>query len=513
MHKYFFISIIYFLTTVPQITSLGQSKLETDSLIRMLNSRLGNEKMILEQIVYASVDVDNTLALKYASKYYDVCRASGDSAEIVKSGRIYGQMLRRNEKFDSSTIVFDYVVPIARRHGFEKDLRYSLNSLSIIYSHEALYDKSLANIFQCLQIPSSLVDSVFLSGLYYNLGFVYYKLGDWDKSLDYSMKSLAIKERHRDEYLLQNLKINIALSLIMLNDLMRAKHWLSTVQYKGDRKNVLMEWLFANGELCQKSNDLANAELKFSDALKIAREEKDHRFQFDCLEKLTALSIASKRFSLAREYFVETERLSVNTHFNREIMRFYRQYSEFFLAENDYKNASRYQSKLINLSDSINTREARINLLRVEGEFRQAENLAKIDIQKQLLISKDEAIKWQSFFIVSSSIVIVLISALSVLLYLRSRDNQRMNLKLDELVRRRTNEMNQLLHDAQMNLNVSEGAYAKLVSRINQRIANAQALSTLYFNQPHDLELRREIENILISMRIDSSNSTGEISR
>ena len=119
-------------------------------------------------------------AYKYAEEALNLARSDGDSMKIVRSGRLCGQLLRRLDRLGESTILFDEMLPIAKRHHFNEELKLILNGLALTHTFLANYDKALAYNFESLILreKDGKLDEVSLA--LNNIGLVYFKLRNYE---------------------------------------------------------------------------------------------------------------------------------------------------------------------------------------------------------------------------------------------------------------------------------------------------------------------------------------------
>src|SRR5690606_13196217 len=97
-------------------------------------------------------DYDNEVCLDYATQANSLAKKIGDSAYMVKSARIMGQMYRRQGKLDKSIEILDEVYLVAKRNNLLYDYKRILNALAAAYILKADYDKALEYNFQSLVV-------------------------------------------------------------------------------------------------------------------------------------------------------------------------------------------------------------------------------------------------------------------------------------------------------------------------------------------------------------------------
>jgi hypothetical protein len=129
----------------------GQSTKDIDSLELLLQRSTGSNKIdLLYSLAYEFIDVNNPVALEYAELGLKLATDRGDSLRMVRTGRLEASALRRLEKIDSSILVSEQILAIARRNHFVDEIKMLLNPLAVAYTYNAEYDKALDLHFESL---------------------------------------------------------------------------------------------------------------------------------------------------------------------------------------------------------------------------------------------------------------------------------------------------------------------------------------------------------------------------
>src|SRR5688572_15899003 len=109
-------------------------KQKIDSLIEVANSSQGLRKYKAEfQIAYDLFDIDNKVAAHHAAVAYEVALEEGDTAKTVRSGRLYGQLLRRISRLDDAIDIFLKLMPLSERMEDKTEQGKILNALAVAY--------------------------------------------------------------------------------------------------------------------------------------------------------------------------------------------------------------------------------------------------------------------------------------------------------------------------------------------------------------------------------------------
>ena len=151
-----FLAAFFYLLALPGHEAVAQKLSKVDSLKQELG--LGpdsNRYKVLYGLAYELFDKENHQALVYAEHAYELALTKGDSLEIVKSGRIMGQLLRRVDRLDESIDQLEETYAIARRNQFNDEMRKLLNSLAVAHTYRADYDKALEYNFEALVLKES----------------------------------------------------------------------------------------------------------------------------------------------------------------------------------------------------------------------------------------------------------------------------------------------------------------------------------------------------------------------
>src|SRR5690606_18399395 len=150
------------------------------------------------------------------------------------------------------------------------------------------------------------------------------------------------------------------------------------------------------------------------------------------LTYLVKIHLARSQYQQAKGYMDEISFLIDNgAPYNVQISQAYLAFIEWFKEVNDVTTLSYYQHKYIGLRDSVFSQQLTRNLMKVEAEYRERENRAKIESQNEILALNNKVIRWQKYLNVGIGIVVLLLIAIIMLLFKRYRHKQLMNKMLD----------------------------------------------------------------------------------
>lgn len=382
----------------------AQDKHIIDSLHQLVD-RGGKQKINgLVGLAFEYFYSDNQLSLQYSNEAFTLAKDYGDSAQMVKAGRIAGQMLRRMDRLNESIAILDEVYPIAKRNRYMEDYKRILNALAIAHTFKASYDKALEYNFESLVIREAEGDKSEISVALNNIGLVYFKIHSYNQALNYYHRAIQLKKEIRDLADLDRMLINAGLCYNQLGDYNRAlEHFTEAYQVCGNNCSnpIRIEAEFGLGVSFYNRKLLDESEEHFNRSFTIAKSEGDKRFQMENLVYLARIYILREDGQKAKTFLEQAEATATGTEYNQLLMDIYKEFSKVFNEIKDFENAAVYQAKYISEYERIHTQELIKNISRIE----ERQNLATI-------AAKEEVIKRQR----SLNLAIVIIALLSGLL-------------------------------------------------------------------------------------------------
>ncbi len=403
-------------------TSYAQKLSKVDSLKAELSrSNESNRFDVLWELAYELFDVDNPRALIYAKQAHDYAvNETGDSLEIVKSGRILGQILRRVGDVDESIQILESVLETSKRKNFERETKLILNSLAIAHTFKAEYDKALEFNFQSLVIREREGDKKQISISLNNIGLVYYKLGNFELALDYYLQSLKAKKESNDIFGLDQVLVNVGLCYNLLSKYEIANEYFEKALQSCDSscdKEIIIQSKTGLGNSFFGQENYPQAELYFKESLDLSIKEKNQRFQIENLIELTKLYLLLDDLIAAEIYLRQIDGLGELVQYKENLLSLYELSADYYTRIKSFEQANRFQKKYSILKDSIYASRVIKNLNKVQTQFAQRENLAIIASKDQVLALNEEVITQQRALNWLLAVVIFLTSALGVMIY------------------------------------------------------------------------------------------------
>ena len=465
------------------LSALGQTR-TIDSLKLLLPySENTTRYQILFGLAYELFDVDNVKALELSSESYELAKHLGDTIAIVKSGRINGQLLRRNDRLDDAIKVLSEILPIAHRNRMVDEEKSILNALAIAYTFIADYDKALKCHFQSLIIREEEGNKQEISVTLNNIGLVYFKLGNFQEALQYYKRSLQLREEANETYDLDRLLINIGLCFNQLKKFDEAQQYIDrALKICNDRcaDEILIEGYCGLGVTNSAKGEFSVALDHFKKSLTISRKVDNKRFQAENLVCMAKIYIKTSENQLAAQVLNEAESIASAAGYNEPLIDTYRQFSTLFTNLNDFEKATIYQNRYINLKDSIYSEQLIDNIAKIQSDFAERENIATI-------AAKEEVIKQQRDLNIAIAIIAMLAGLLVLVLQRSNRTIKRVNAQLSE-AKEVIEEQNKLLEDKNKYLDKEVEAKTVDLERVNQSLKQVNdELDNFIYKTSHDI--------------------------
>ena len=442
MVKYYFFvvcGICFFIND-----TYSQNQKIVDSLNAVLVDKMGGERYFpLYNLAFEYIDVDNAKALEIIHQAEQAALLAGDSLWIVKSKRVKGQVLYKLEKVGEAILIFRSALSIAQRHKFESECIMISNTFGSIYLFQSSYDQALNYYFKTFELANQLKDTSYIVMSLNNIGITYYQLRDYKKSLQFLTRSL--KAGNTSKINGYNTLLNMSLCHSQLKNFPMAEIYVQkSLKICGSNcsNNVMMHIRFARGFILLGTNQYNKAEIEFIKSYAYAKEINDSRIQLDNIIGLTEIYIKQHRFKLAAYYLGEAEKLIMDgSSFNMELIKIYNQLYEMHSLLGNIKKVAYYQGKYIQLRDSIYNEALTTNLMKIESDYQERENNAKIVAQSEIILLKEEIIERQRILnlIVGFLIFISIVFLIFVFRNLQLKKN--LNRILDKKIEERTREL------------------------------------------------------------------------
>lgn len=437
----------------------SQNLEKIDSLKQELQKSDSNKFDVLFSIYKFYYPVNKDSALHYSEESLRMALKTSDSLGIVRSLHSRGDMKVQLGMILQGIGDMEIALGIAKRRGYVDRSKYILNALALAHTRVANYDKALDCNFQSLKIREEIGNPMEISIAQNNVGIVYLALNDYENALLFFEKSLKMKLQNRIEYDIERCYINIGLAAISSGDYERAIMNLNLVIKKCEEKcdaMILMEAQYAIGKAYQSSGNWVKAINALNTAIRMAEDLNSVKYKANALSLLARIQLTyGGNPELALELIGQSQRLIVNTNFRDDILNNYEVLTDIYSQLGDYRNASIYQQKYIDLNKEIFSKDLIKNISTIQSAYEERENLKTIAAKDQVLTLQQDIIarqKSQYAFIITITFLSI---GLALVMYranqFQRKANQQLavaketiqnqNLVLEQQVKERTKEL------------------------------------------------------------------------
>ncbi|MEJ7646694.1 MAG: tetratricopeptide repeat-containing sensor histidine kinase [Chryseolinea sp.] len=462
----------------------AQEKRVLDSLYNVLKSVKDDKELmkVKVELGWYFLKLNDEEALKHSTEGYRLALQFGDSANIVKGGRIMGQAFRRLDRLQESITSLKEVLPIAVRNKFGDEQKKILNALAVAYTFRAQYDKALDYHFQSLILREQEGNKADISVSLSNIGLVYFKLHNYEGALKYYNESLLLKEEVKDTVDLNMLYLNLGLCYLQLKQFSDAKEFtlrgLEICDNCSEEIRIMGE--YGLGEASFHLNDLADADLHLNKSLRIAREASDMRWQAENLAYLGASAWKQKKYDDAVTILSEAESIAKKGDYNQILIDIYKSLIKVYSEQNDYKNASLFQDKLIRQSELFIGQDLVKNIAKIQADYEERKNIATI-------ASKEVVISQQRDLNVAIAVIAMLAGLLVLVLQFGNRNIKRVNAKLSE-AKEVIQKQNSELENKNRELDIEVDKKTVDLARVNQSLKQVNdELDNFIYKTSHDI--------------------------
>jgi signal transduction histidine kinase len=486
------LSFLFFVLSI-FLNGFGQdvSSSKIDSLENLIKLKRGPEKFdAIVALMRAQLNKNPKISLELSGQAEKLALSIGDSLRIVKAKFARGFIYRRLDSVTQSIRVLEDALPITKRNNYNEELSKILNTIAIGYSFSGNPDRALAFHFQSIDLNERLGNKEDIAITYNNIGLVYFKLRDYENALSFYQKSLDIKKAIANEYDLDRVLVNMALCYNQLERYQEAEDFIKRgLQIcKSECDSVfLMESELGLGVASSQQGRREEAIHHFESSLQIARRLNDNRYQVENLWNLALVSESQQHPAEALDFLQEAEKIAITTSYSLSLINIYSLYSRIYSTQNDFQNASIYQSKYIQLKDSIYSSDLIKNLAKVQSNFAERENIKTIK-EKDLILELRQQLIDRQFTQIFFVVAVTLLSLGMVLLLLVTNRKQKQASAVIAMARNKIEEQNKQLEDQNKELDKKVKERTVELSESNRQLTDVNTeLDNFLYKSSHDL--------------------------
>ena len=417
---------------------------------------------------------------------------------MVKSANARGFMLYKTGRFREATQDFKQAIQLSslqeekndrQKDEFRTQRKYVLNNLAVLYSEDGKYFEALEANFETLKIREKDKDTLGITVSLNNIGVTYRLLGDYENARSYYRQSYDLQIKAKIDFELELRLINLADVSNDLGQYDATKQYIQQVltQCKGKcepRFNAMAYHTY--GVAFMRTADFTSAETNLMKALRIWQDMNSWE-EIRELTTIAELKFEQGDYRKALEYLEDSESQGQETDLYEYQLANYKLYAQVYKKLGDFKLASEYQDKYMEIYKSIYSTDLIRNVVRLQTKYQEEENLATIERQgNELVITKYklDAQRNQAIFF---SIVALIIGGLVFVLYRFNLAQQKLNVQLrtaKSTIEKQNNELTEI--NKTLDQRILEKTDELVMANISLQRSNDE-LDNFIYKTSHDI--------------------------
>jgi len=406
------------------------SGINTDSLLTLLNEVDDSSKIkIYLELSWNNRSGEPNAALLYSEKAKEISEELGDKSNVCKSLNFQGVIYRNIGNYSLALSKHKEALALSEEIKDPVQIAYSKNNLGGIYLFLGDYSIAGEYFLDALKIFESIKDDRGIGYCTYNLGKLHQRQGNFNKAIRFYKRAFEYRVKEND-------KLGSTASLKRIAEIyFENQKFAESLEYYNrieniyrelkDKKGIAASLAGIGGIYCEQGNFQKAREYKLK-ALEIELEIDNKEGIIDNYIKLGFINAKEKNFTEALKSVNTALDLAKEIDLKIKVNESYEMLSEIYMRKKDYKNALYFFKKHILVKDSLFTTETAQQIAETEIKYntekRERENESlKEDIEQQLLIRH------------FSIAILILLILFELVLFIRYRQNKKLNAKLKDL--------------------------------------------------------------------------------
>ncbi|MBE0539359.1 MAG: tetratricopeptide repeat-containing sensor histidine kinase [Ignavibacterium sp.] len=396
MKKHYILEILCILVFI--LSAIGNAQINIDSLKQIADKSEGKQKLkTLIKLGYflSSEDPDN------AVRYLDEAIVLADkiNSRWSKADALFnkGVALWHLGEINQSDFFYEEAIKIYEEFNDSLSLIKVFNSQAINHKMKGNVDRAFEMFLRSLDYAKKIGDKPTIVNSLLNIGVLYDNNGDYQNCLKYYLEaikyadqsnkaSLALLQSYiADVYVVQK---NFEMAELYLNQAIKNSKEVN------DSKSLI--WAYSSlGAIQVDKKNYSAAEKYFKESLSIARKTD---FKLEIIHTLTDLGkfyIPINNLAEAEKYLVEALTLAKELNSLNDLNVIYREFSNLYAKNRNYKKAFEYLQQYKLYSDSLFaiSNNEKITALQTRHDLKQKEKETNIlitqnDLQKKIIYSQ-----------------------------------------------------------------------------------------------------------------------------
>jgi len=413
--------------------SVAAQTTKVDELLKELKPKQPDttRMRIYQQLTTAYGSVDQEKKYYYAVRYKKIAQSLKIDTLVVEAYIDMGGTHAIRTAMDSALFYFSRGYQSAKKIRYERGMARALASMGYVYEKIDNEREAIDKYKEALRLYKKINYPKGINQCYINIGGIYHDLGEYKVARSYDLQALESYKKINHEPGIAAALFSLGGGSLELGEFEKARRYfqesLEIRERIGDLNGIaLANWGLARVDIKEGRFEKALPNLEI--ALKYDIELKNTFHESAVLISFSRAYLGLKQYKKAKEY---AKRAYKNSQIMESISMRSKavwMYMKIEEAQNNYKEAYKYQNDFIDLTDSIQSEEKLKHIVLTEFSRVSSENEGLLKDNK--IISTKNIGYVKTIFI--TSIVLLFVVILLVLYYKRNLEKKATNLLLEK---------------------------------------------------------------------------------
>ena len=343
----------------------------------------------LLQLSQEYLNTSLTDALNYATAAKDMSIKINYDEGLANSYRFLGNYYKKLGQYPETIDAYNLSLEIFTKMHDLVGQSIVLNNFGTLYEEQAQETKALEYYFQALKLGEQAIDKKRIVTTLNNIGNLYLnKPKTYDKALEYFLRALPLARELNDDVIIGTITVNIG--EVYMNEskydsaIYYFRESLAALEITGDVSYTLNDI----GKLYEKQQSYDSALIYHQRALRIATNLGAQLDMADSWLGVAKTSYNQGKTTAALSAYKEARDIAKSIDSKYRLKESYQGLAACYALLKDYNNAFIYQTRLLDVKDSIYNKETDQKLARLDFTFQIGKKQSEIN-----LLTKDKELQ------------------------------------------------------------------------------------------------------------------------
>jgi two-component system, sensor histidine kinase and response regulator len=331
---------------------------------------------------------------------------------------------------------------LSRILGYDKGTAVALENLAWIHYRKGDYSRAFQLSTDALRTFELLRDQAGIARCFNHIAAFQYEQKHFEAAIDNFKRAYGMSVKTTDTATTARSLSNIAFAFLSLNQLDSTEIYANRALEISQRINnryLIGAALRSLGDVAMQRKDYTAALSKYQITLIIATSIRNTFLESSVMHRIGKVHYERQQYDEALEYFMKTLDVSTRYHHKDEMERTCKLIVEVYKKKNDLKKAFDFQSRYVQIHDSLNDQRNSEQVALLQARFDSEMKETKIELLTKEAQLKQEEINsqrvWLYFYIGSLSLFILLAVVLFYNYHIKRKANLRLKEKNSEIQR------------------------------------------------------------------------------